>query len=478
MRIVATITAVYLLLALAAPAQTFTVLHTFHRGDGAQPVSALVQGLDGSFYGTTSGAGGTDGHGTIFKITPAGVFTSLHVFSEPPDGATPYGGLTLVPDGTFYGVTSGTSISGLAGTVFKYSSDTLTTLHTFSTEDGAHPYATLLLAADGNLYGTTTQGGTPEQSSIGTVFRITESGDFAGLYNFASGGDDGEYPYGALAQNDAGAIYGTTRFGGAHNQGTLFRINKAGSFTTLYSFCAIGDTCTDGATTFAGLIQGADGAFYGVTYSGGNATCAPSNVCGTAFKYDKNGLITLHSFQGNDGGAPEAPLYQGTDGNLYGTASNGGHADSVCGLVGCGTIFSVTPSGVFNLLYQFCAAAGCADGARPLAGLVQGTDGNFYGATNIGGSSNVGVIYKLSVGLPPFIKLLPGLGVTGQSIRILGNNLLGTTGVTFNGAPAEFTVNTNSFITAKVPAGVTSGTVQVMTPNGVLSSNVAFQVSR
>lgn len=141
-------------------------------------------------------------------------------------------------------------------------------------------------------------------------------------------------------------------------------------------------------------------------------------------------------------------------------------------------MFSITPSGSFTLLHTFCPTEDCLDGAAPVAPLVQGTDGDFYGVTSGGGASSLGTVYKLSLGLLPFIKLLPALGIIGQSIRVLGNNLLGATGVAFNGTPAEFTVNTNSFITAKVPAGATSGTVQVTTANGVLSSNVSFRVDR
>jgi uncharacterized repeat protein (TIGR03803 family) len=465
-----------LLLPLAVEAQTFTVLHTFQGSDGAQPQSALVQGFDGNFYGTTAGGGGPTGHGTIFKITPSGLLTTLFVFDNLEDGAKPYAGLTLGPDGAFYGDTWGNTSAGLHGTVFRFSAGVLTTLHTFNSVDGAYPYAPLLLAGDGNFYGTTTQFGT-DQHNAGTVFRISRNGDFASLHTFALGGSDGEFPYGQVVQNGDGALFGTTQAGGAHNVGTVFKIDQAGNSTTLYSFCSVGENCTDGATVYAGLAQGNEGAVYGVTYAGGNVSCQPSQACGTVFKFTPQGLTTLHAFNGSDGGAPQAPLYEATDGNFYGTASSGAILGEFC-FFGCGTVFSMTPSGSFTVLHSFCESTGCPDGAVPQSALVQGTDGDFYGMTDIGGSADLGVVYKLSLGLPPFVKLLPAFGTVGQSIRILGTDLLGTIGVTFDETPAEFTVNTNSFITATVPTGATSGSVRVTTPNGVLSSNVIFRVSQ
>ncbi|MBA3914065.1 MAG: hypothetical protein H0X25_09495 [Acidobacteriales bacterium] len=459
-------------------AQTFTVLHSFNRTDGAQPYAALVQGLDGSFYGTTSGGGTQNGHGTIFKITASGAFTNLFNFNGQGDGGQPDAGLTLVPDGSLYGVTNVGGLPDRAGTIFKFSDNALTTLHSFDRSIASLPFGGLLLSADGNLYGTTSGEGGDTQETAGTVDRITRDGAFTIVHHFVYGSNDGWDPHAQLVQNRDGALYGTTTIS-LDNPGTIFRINQAGDVTTLYRFCSSGDTCPDGGFPDGGLAQGADGAFYGATKIGGDPLCGLTSGCGTLFKLDRSGLTTLHVFENSDGAAPETALYQATDGNFYGTAFQGGNLEAEeCFGVGCGTIFSLSPSGSFTLLYSFCATTGCPDGRAPFGPLTQGTDGNLYGTAAFSGTSDVGVIYKLSLGLPPFIKLLPASGVTGKSIRILGNNLLGTTGVTFNGVPAEFTVNTNSFITAKVPAGATSGTVQVTTPNGVLSSNIAFHVSR
>ncbi|MBA3912411.1 MAG: hypothetical protein H0X25_00795 [Acidobacteriales bacterium] len=458
-------------------AQTFTVLHSFNVDDGAQPLSGLVQGLDGNLYGTTSeDLLGRTYHGTLFKITTGGTVTNLHKFNGLGDGGVLFAGLTLTPDGSFYGVTNGGGPDA-AGTIFKYSGGKVTTLYLFDRDTADFPFGGLFLAADGNLYGTTTDSG-DKASSVGTVFRITQGGVFTILYKFAEKGADGDYPEGQLVQNGDGSLYGTTNQGGAQGDGTIFKINQAGDLTTLYSFCSVGTQCLDGAAPQAGLILGNDGAFYGTTYSGGDNSCQPADSCGTLFKYSQSGLTTLHVFQPGEGAQPTAPLYQGTDGNFYGAAVIGGKVWDPSCTEGCGTLFSLTPSDNLTVLHTFCETAGCPDGQNPYGPVVQATDGNFYGTAEQGGSSGDGIVYKLSLGLPPFVKLLPEFGVTGQSVRILGNNLLGTTGVTFNGTPAEFAVNTNSFLTATVPAGATSGTVQVTTANRVLTSNVTFHVSR
>jgi len=163
---------------------------------------------------------------------------------------------------------------------------------------------------------------------------------------------------------------------------------------------------------------------------------------------------------------------------------NGGTGSGLwCPSGGCGTIFKITPSGNLTTLHNFCVQtivdAICIDGDN-VVGLMQATDGNFYGVTNFGGpntNNNYGTVYRLSVGLGPFVALQTAIGREGVTVGILGTNLTGSTGVTFNGTPATFTVNsTGTAITATVPTGATTGTVTVTTPNGVLSSNKRYTV--
>ncbi len=200
--------------------------------------------------------------------------------------------------------------------------------------------------------------------------------------------------------------------------------------------------------------------------------------CGTVFKLTPAGkLTTMYSFcaQSNctDGMFP-AGLIEATDGNFYGTTSGGGANLPNCPglLTTCGTVFKITPTGQLTTLYTFIGP----DGAGPEAGLIQSTDGNFYGTTAWGGTYNSGTAFRISMGLAPFVRLQITSGKVGQARIILGQGLTGTTNVSFNGVPASFTVYSDTALLAKVPAGATTGSVTVTTPSGTLTSNVAFQV--
>jgi len=288
-----------------------------------------------------------------------------------------------------------------AATAAALPAQTFTTLHNFDGTHGSLPFAGLVQGADGNLYGTTEFGGVYGE---GTVFKITSDGTLATLYSFCSQGGcaDGAYPDAGLVQATDGDFYGTAYHGGANsacNQGcgTVFKITPSGVLTTIYSFCSQSN-CTDGTEPVAGLVQGADGNFFGTTAGGGgnsNPHClfTFSESCGTAFKITPSGkLTTLYRFcsQSNclDGADPQAGLIQGTDGNLYGTTSLGGANAAKCSGIGCGTIFKISPAGTLTILYSFCSKNSCRDGEKSESALVQGADGNLYGTTDNGGISN------------------------------------------------------------------------------------------
>jgi uncharacterized repeat protein (TIGR03803 family) len=455
---------------------TFTTLHSFDSTDGAYPTAGLVEATNGNLYGIT-GSGGGGGYGTVFEITPSGRVTTLHSF-HGTDGANPYvhaPGLVQASDGNFYGTTQAGGAEN-RGTVFKITpSGTLTTLHNF--RDGANPFAGLVQATDGNFYGTTKNGGA---SGYGTIFKTTPRGALTTLHDFDS--HDGANPEAGLVQGTDGNFYGTTAGGGANNDGTVFQLTPSGTLTTLYSFCPGGYPCTDGTNPEAGLVQGTDGNFYGTTAEGGSAAC--DGGCGTVFKITPSGnLTTLYTFcsQSNcaDGVGPEAPLVQATDGNFYGTTLYGPGEDR-----NSGTVFEITPSGNLTTLYAFCSQSNCTDGYIPYAGLVQATNGNFYGTTTYGGASSAcmgvacGTVFKLSVGLSPFAETMPTSGRVGAAVKILATNLTGATSVTFNGTAAVFRVVSKSLITTTVPTGATTGKVKVSTPRGTLKSNVVFRVTK
>jgi uncharacterized repeat protein (TIGR03803 family) len=467
----------YAATAIACPAQTLTTLASFDEPTtGVDPyLMSLVQGFDGNFYGTASGGGANSG-GTVFEVTPGGTLSTVYSFcaqANCADGRLPVAGLVLATDGNFYGTTAAGGAND-RGTAFEITPDgVLTTLYSFCTQtncaDGGPPFAGLLQAADGNFYGTTVNGGKIGPScgteGCGTVFELTASGVFSLLYAFCSQPSctDGAEPFAGLMQGVDGSLYGTTSVGGS-GSGTIFKIARSGTLTTLHSFEF------DGSSPYAGLVQGTAG-FYGTASQGG----AGHNY-GTVYRMGPGGAVKADAFDGADGATPFAGLIQATDGSFYGTTTAGGSGNHSNG--GYGTIFKMGPKGVLSNLYDFCAQIGCPDGSSPSGGVVQGTDGNFYGTTAGGGANNNGAVFVLSVGLGPFVRTLPASAMVGAAVLILGSNLTGATGVTFNGTPATFTVASSSEITTTVPTGATSGTVQVTTPSGTLSSNVAFLVER
>jgi uncharacterized repeat protein (TIGR03803 family) len=466
-----------------AQAQTITTLYSFCPdttdgicADGETPFGGLVQATNGDLYGTTAT--------TVFKITPSGTLTTLYSFTGAY-GTSPTGTLIQGRDLNLYGTTTyGGDYN--SGTVFKITPQgTLTTLFSFCPPrycyDGAYPNGSLIQGTDGNFYGTTAAGGVAAgnegpASYFGTVFKITPGGKLTTLHSFCSQTNcaDGMHPAAGLVQATNGNFYGTTLSGGPLLSGTVFQMTPDGTLTTVYNFCSLPD-CADGAAPYAGLVQASDGNLYGTT-SG-----YPSNPPGTIFRLSLSGaLTTVYNFCSlpgcADGAVPYAGLVQGSDGNLYGTTGFGG-------AYGGGTIFSVTLSGALTGAYSFCAPNNCPYMGNSSARMMQATNGDFYGASPRGGDSSVcgggcGTVYSLSVGLAPFVETTTTSGKVGATVRILGTDLRRASSVTFNGTAATFTVNsTGSEITATVPTGATSGPVQVMTESGTLNSNKPFTVT-
>jgi uncharacterized repeat protein (TIGR03803 family) len=194
--------------------------------------------------------------------------------------------------------------------------------------------------------------------------------------------------------------------------------------------------------------------------------------CPQLFKITATGaLTTFHRFDGADGAHPAGTLLQATDGNFYGTTYAGGSEN-------WGTVFELTSSGnALSTLHSFDGS----DGAYISGDLLQASNGTFYGTAFAGGTGGscfdgCGTIFSESVGLGPFVITVPTARKIRQSVIILGTNLTGTTGVTFNGTAATFKVVSATEISTTVPTGATTGTVQVVTPGGTLSSNVPFRV--
>lgn len=203
---------------------------------------------------------------------------------------------------------------------------------------------------------------------------------------------------------------------------------------------------------------------------------------GSAFRITLDGkFFNLYSFCSQsgcpDGYAPSGRLVQGTDGNLYGTASAGGtYTNTNDCPTGCGPIFRLSQAGTFTNLYNFCSLANCADGDGPGLGMIQGTDEKFYGNTGVNYYGPEGTIFSFDMGLGPYIEAQTGFGNVGRQIGILGNKLSSTTGINFNGVPATFKVLSDTLVRATVPAGATTGTIQLTNSSGTLSTKVPFVV--
>jgi uncharacterized repeat protein (TIGR03803 family) len=419
--------------------------------------SALVQGNDGNFYGTTycggfNGVGysfGQTGLGTVFKMAPNGTFTSLYSFGSvlngddyPLDGYAPSGNLIKGVDGNIYGTTyyggnnSGPS-EATSGTIFEITDNgALATLYTFghnlgwntnadinawTNTDGENPVAGLVQDSAGNFYGTTSGDGA---YSGGTIFQFTSGGALNTLYSFPNfrmdvDSLDGDTPLSELTEGSDGNFYGSTSGGGTNYSGTIFRITPDGTFTVLCSFHS------------SQLLLGKDGNFYGT---------ANSSQYGQIFQMTTNGVITiLHTFNSADGSYPNG-LIQGSDGNLYGTTQSGGVRTPDGAYPG--TVFQMTTNGTFTTLYSFSGPDG--DGCQ--SALVQGTDGSFYGTTSYGGTlwydplstsyGNLGhgTIFKLTI-MPVFQTIMPTNGsvaltwniMPGQKYQLQSNTNLSST---------------------------------------------------
>jgi uncharacterized repeat protein (TIGR03803 family) len=442
------------ILGATGAAQTVKAVASFP-GAGAEAAPQFVtpaQGRNGELYGTTFGASGS--YGSFFEVSNTGALRFPYEFNST-DGGQPTGGVTLATDGNFYGVTTygGTANDGV---LYKISpGGAYTVLHEFQGgSDGQNPFYPPIEGSDGSIYGLTTGF---VYTDTATLYKYTSAGSYSIVYTLGNG----YYPT-SLIQATNGNLYGTTSQGGTDECGEIFEVTTSGSLVWSYSFLCSAGSWSGGVSPMQ-ILQASDGNFYGPTYSGGG-----SMDLGTIFKLDQEGNVTvLYTFP-NDLQYAASPigLMQATDGDLYGVTQGGGRYQD-------GTLFKITTSGDLTVLYNFNSKAG----SNPLGAPVQHSDGLFYGTTESSGKANAGVVYSLNMGLAPFVKFVLPTGKIGQSAQILGQGLTGTTAVTFNGfAATSFKVVSDTFMTAVVPSGATTGPVVVTTPSGALTSNVSFRV--
>jgi uncharacterized repeat protein (TIGR03803 family) len=356
----------------ALSARSESVIYSFSGPDGSAP-SAVAEGANGKFYGTTQ-AGGANNLGTLFELTRAGVLTTLHSFAGL-EGAAP-NSLIVGPDGNFYGTTTSGGGSN-EGTIFKLTpTGVMTTLHSFTGADGAAPNP-LIFGSDGRMYGTTASGGA---NGDGAIFSMGKAGSFKLLYSFS--GSDGSLPGGALLEASDGFFYGVASGGGNSGFGTAFKVSSAGVFTLL-----IPDGAVLGGEPIGALVQGSDGNFYGVTTASFGSIYRMSSA-------GASNILYVFPMQPGDGAGFQTGFIMDATGDLFGTNTFGGE-------FAFGGFFKFTEAGVLTHLRQLQPGS---DGTL-FGPLIPLANGNFLGAASVGGSNGEGVIEELlSEPIPPTLS--------------------------------------------------------------------------
>lgn len=449
----------------------------------------------------------------LFAVAPtlyAQTYKVLYSFgTKSGDPTIPSGTIAQSRGGNLFS-TTGTGGSSHLGTAFKITTaGSLTVVHSFQGTEGADPFAGLTLATDGQFYGAADVGGisTVQRNGDGTIFKMTQHGTITTLYKF-QGGADCDGPVAPPIESLAGEFYGTAATGSPVGQGSVYKITKYGNFTLLHTF-----TGGDGSMPLGALVQGTDYYFYGTTFFGG------THNLGTIFRISSSGEFkVLFNFDGAHGAGPEAELIQANDGNYYGVTENGGSsnvgvvfkmtpphydvtvlhtfnnsdgASPIGGLVQAtdgnlygttggggqsnypnGVLFRISLAGNFAVLHNFTESTG----AGPLSALMQHTNGILYGTTTAGGATGNGTFFSMDLGLEPFVTFLPVYGRAGASVEILGQGFTSDSTVSFNGVPATSTVVYPTYMKAIVPGGATTGLITVTTAKGTLTSNKVFVV--
>jgi uncharacterized repeat protein (TIGR03803 family) len=394
------ITLLFLISASSIAAATqFKTLYRFKGGTDGQGPSGLVMDPGGNLYGTTSG-GGTYGAGTVFRLDALGRKTVLYNFTGGLDGANPhpYAKLAFDAAGNIYGTTVSGGADG-RGVAYKLDTKGLETVlynfcaaFMFPCPDGAFPTAGLTLDPSGNIFGTTPLGGA---DYVGVFFKLAQLSDGSWsetvLHTFTI--SDGDSPYGGLVRDSARNLYGTTWGGGAHMEGTIFKVNSAGEEEVLYNFTG----ASDGASPYSAPLRDAEGNFYGTIPWGGNPSCPGiyGTGCGTVYELDNTGTLqVLHTFTGGaDGASPFGSVVRDSKGNLYGTTSAGG-------AYGYGVVFKLRrdAQGAWqeSVVHAFADKPGGDSGASPIAGLLLDAAGNVYGTTNGDGVVSFGSVFEIT----------------------------------------------------------------------------------
>ena len=472
------------------PSGNYTLLYSFcaEAGHcavtGANPTGGVTLGFDGNLWGTTLN-GGTDGAGTVFKVTPAGALTNVYNFTNGTDDSAPNFTVLQGQDGNIYGV-SEEQYSGQYGSFFKLSTKGKITAHPFNYTDGATP-SLPVQGNDLNFYGTTQVGG-DATCKCGVIYKATAAGKITVLHKFTGYPTDGNRPIGILALGPDGNFYGTTYVGGAKNIGTVFKITPGGAYTLLYSF---GTVTGDPAEPIAGLTLGTNGTFYGSSAAGGSLNG------GAIFQITSSGTEkVLYSFcvlSCYDGLAPTTPMTLHTDGKFYGNTAGNSLGGSVFYSFDVGlkafakleTWYAKTGATIEILGQGFTGATGVS--FNGVAAKFNNLTDTYMTATVPAGALTGPVTVTTFTGtltsdrnflVAPQIKsFTPTSGIVGTTLTITGVSLTQTTSVTIGTKAAKFTVKSDTSVTATIPAGAkTNKPITIVTPGGTVSSTAKLAV--
>ncbi len=463
------------------PSGVLTVIHDFGLSDNV-PSGGVTLGTDGRFYGVIGHIPGVDFYGAVFKLTASGNLNVLHVFQGGADAQWPQSPPIETFDGNFYGTSPGGGSNCNCGTVYKMTpAGTTTLIHVFDGTDGNGPQSPPMQATNGNLYGTTWGGGLKND---GTVFEISPSGKFSVIFNFHF--TDGGAPLGQLVQAQDGDLYGTTVAGGPNNAGVVFKISH-GTYTVLHYF-----TGGSGGSGSLGLVQATDGNFYGLSGGGsGNGTIvriSPSGDFATIYSFPSDGSMGSNPnstlFQHTNG------LLYGTT-QAGGSANRGvffsfdigagpfvtflpaaravGHTVKILGQGFTGTTavsFNGTAAATFTALTDTLLIATVPAGATT----------GFITVTTPSGTLTSNKQFQVK---PQITGFSPTSGAVGTSVVITGVSLSQTSKITFGSAVAtSFTADSDTQVTVTVPAGATSAKIGVTTTGAPAYSATAFTVTQ
>jgi len=454
---------------------------------GGDPEGGVVLGFDGNLWGTTLN-GGKDGGGTVFQVTPKGALKLVYSFTNAEDDSAPYFTVLQGQDGNMYGV-SEEQYTTQYGSFFKLKTGGKITPHPFDYTDGESPNLPVL-GTDGNFYGTTYSGG-DATCQCGVIYKATPAGKITVLHKF-TGFDgspyDGEYPLGILVEGSDGNFYGTTYEGGdngTYNGGTVFKITPEGTYSIIHSFVTVAPTY-DGELPRSGLTLGTDGNFYGTASRGGQAGY------GALYKITASGTETvIYSFctvSCNDGYSPNTPMVQHTNGDFYGNTAGSSLGGSVFYSLDVGVApfvkletWAAEVGATVQILGQGLTGASAVTFSGGLAAKIDSVSGTYMIAIVPAGALSGPVTVSTASGTlqsdrsflvkPQVTGFIPGSGVVGTKVTITGVSLTQTTLVTIGGKAASFTVNSDTEVTATVPAGAKTGdAISVTTTGGTASS--------